>query len=302
MSYSAPHTPGEIVALAGRHGLIIGLDSVRINEAGLDYRVAYATGRDGESWVLRIPRRAGMTDSIAAESRILELVQAHLDVAVPQWQIAEKDFIAYPLLPGSPALTLNDGEPVFHVDVASIDYARDLGTLLAALHTIPIEVAQHAGITNKTITQVRAERRADLTRVAENFTIRADLMQRWAAWLDTDSYWPAHTVMTHGEPYQAHVLVNDHDRITGILDWTTAGIDDPARDLATQHLTAPPEVFETTLRSYQKGGGQVWPRLADHCAEIIAFGPVLYGLFALTSGETAHLDAAAAMVNPPDGD
>lgn len=298
-AWQLPQTPAEFAARAGEHGLVIRPDSVSINDAGLDYRVAYATATDGQDWVLRVPRRPGMADSIAAEAKVLKLVAVHLDVAVPQWRVAAEDLIAYPLLPGSPALTLADGEPVFHVDVASRRYALELGRLVGALHAIPAADTQAAGLKLDTVADVRAKHREDLERVATRFVIADDLLTRWRRWLDNDSYWPAHTAFTHGELYQAHVLVDTEDRITGVLDWTTATIGDPARDLAFQQMTAPPDVFEQTLDAYREAGGQTWPRLAEHCAEIVAFAPVAYGLYALTTGDPEHASAAQAMLTGP---
>ena len=37
-----------LVELAARHGLVVDADAVRINEAGLDYRVAFVRAADGE--------------------------------------------------------------------------------------------------------------------------------------------------------------------------------------------------------------------------------------------------------------
>src|SRR5690625_3149282 len=220
-----PRTPEAIAALADSHGLSIQPDSVRLNEAGLDYLVAYARSSDGQDWVLRIPRRDDMADSVRTEASVLEVVSTHLqDVAVPQWQIAEDDLIAYPLLPGSPAMTIDDGVPTFHVDVASATYATELGRLLAALHAIPTEDFQEAGLVPLSVAEVREQHRRDLAEIAAAFPVAGHLRQRWEAWLGDDSYWPMRTTFTHGEPYHAHVLVDTNQHITGVLDWTTGSL------------------------------------------------------------------------------
>lgn len=51
----------DAIALAARHGLLLDESSVTITEAGLDFRVAMAADTDGVTWVLRIPRRPGLT-------------------------------------------------------------------------------------------------------------------------------------------------------------------------------------------------------------------------------------------------
>ena len=53
-----------------------------------------------------------------------------------------------------------------------------------------------------------------------------------------------------------------------------------------------------TVDEYVRGGGHVWPRLAEHCAEIMATGPVGYGLFALQTGAEEHRRAAQEILVP----
>ncbi len=48
--------------------------------------------------------------------------------------------------------------------------------------------------------------------------------------------------------------------------------------------------------SYEAAGGRVWPRLAHHIAERLAFGAVTYALFALDSGNEEYLAAAKAQL------
>ena len=74
-----------------------------------------------------------------------------------------------------------------------------------------------------------------MEQVATTFSVADDLLTRWHTWLDTDSYWPDWTTFIHGELYQGHVLVDKQERITAVLDWTTAGIGDPASDLMMQN-------------------------------------------------------------------
>jgi macrolide phosphotransferase len=55
----------DVLALAQKHGLELDPESVRINEAGLDYRDAIGRARDGGGWVLRIPRRSDVVQKAA---------------------------------------------------------------------------------------------------------------------------------------------------------------------------------------------------------------------------------------------
>ena len=89
----------ELLALAADHGLDLVPDSLRTEEVGLDFRVAFARARDGQRWVLRIPRRAEVLPRAAIEGRLLALLAPRLDVAVPDWRISTERITAYPPSP-----------------------------------------------------------------------------------------------------------------------------------------------------------------------------------------------------------
>lgn len=290
----------QLLALAADHGLDLLGDSLRTEEIGLDFRVAFARARDGQDWVLRIPRRAEVLARAAVEGRLLAHLAPHLDVAIPDWRISTERLIAYPLLPGTPGLTVDpDGTVRWHVDMASTEYARTLGAFLAQLHAVDPVAAAATGIPSRTPEQVRDTWREDLARVAEAFPIAPALRERWEAWLAEDSYWPDRSVLTHGEVYPGHTLV-EGERLSAVLDWTTAAVGDPARDFMFHRASAPPEAFAATLTVYEAGGGTVPPRLGEHAEEMFSAFPLAYGLYALETGAEEHRAAAAAALDPPD--
>ena len=292
-------TVAGLVELARRHGLDIDADSLRLEEIGLDYRVAFATANDGERWVLRVPRRPDVAERIADEAAVLDAVGPRLTVAVPDWRVRSAELVAYPQLPGEPGLTIDAaGEPVWRVDPTSTAYARAFGALVAELHGIDVEVARAAGMPVESPEQVRRRWSGQVDRVAEGFTVAPELLERWRSWLADDSFWPTWSVLTHGELYPAHVLVDADERPTAVLDWTTAKVGDPGADLALHHMTAGTAAFAVTLEAYEASGGRTWPRLADHCAEIVAANPVGYGIYALETGDPTHRAAAQELLDP----
>ncbi|GGQ36033.1 aminoglycoside phosphotransferase [Streptomyces griseomycini] len=292
----------DVIALAAAHGPRLSAQSATVNEAGLDYRVVMASDATGQRWVLRIPRRVDVSGGMAAETRVLDLVAPVLaedGVAVPDWQIRSPELIAYPALPGAPGLTLTDtGEPDWHMDPASPDYAERLGRLLARLHSITPEQAEAAGVEVRTPAQVRQAWQDDIARVSEAFTVLPALTEAWQAWLEDDTCWPEQTVMTHGEIYPAHVLFDEEGTITGVLDWTTARVDDPARDLSAQYGAAGEEMLQATLTAYEQAGGRVHPGLAAQTKHLWDASPIGYALYALTTGADTDLATAAAMLDP----
>ncbi|MBE0008934.1 MULTISPECIES: macrolide 2'-phosphotransferase [unclassified Arthrobacter] len=296
-------SPAELTALAAGHGLDLDPESLRFNEAGLDYRVVFATALDGEPWVLRLPRRPDVSAKLAEEALILDFLKPRLDVAVPDWRIKAADLIAYPLLPGTPGLTLDDaGQPVWHFDTSSEHYATSLGQLIAALHSVDVGDAAAAGVNVRTSAGVRDKWRADIALAKEHFTVADSLLTRWSRWIDDDSLWPDRTVLTHGELYPAHLLLGPDDGILSVLDWTTAAVGDPALDFMFQQVSAPPEAFTRTVDAYRDITGWDEPRLADRCAALMAAAPVGYATFALETGDPGHLAAASALLAGESGD
>lgn len=295
---SADHSHPEIRKLASDHGLNLASEPPRIIEMGLDFRVVITRDTADQRWVLRIPRFPAVMQRAEVEGRLLAAVARHLDIAVPDWRIHSPELIAYPLLPGQPGLEVDgEGNPVWHTNVSSPTYARSFGELLAQLHTIPVDEVAATGVTVHDPGQVRAAWARDVDKVAAEFTVAPALLERWRTWLAEDSYWPGHSVPTHGEIYPGHTLVREN-QMTGVIDWTTAAVGDPARDLMFQQAMATPEAFRITLDHYERGGGRTWPRLAEHCAEMFAANPVGYGIYAMEAGSESHLQAAAAALNP----
>lgn len=291
--------PARVVALAARHGLAVEADALRLEEAGLDYRVAFARAADGVDWVLRIPRRPDAAAKRVAERRILELVAPRLSVAVPRWQVCTEELIAYRRLPGAPGLTLDArGEPVWHVEPSSAALAAALGRLIAELQSIDLDDARRAGVPARTVGEVRARWRRDLERVGAELEIAPALRARWEAWLSDDALWPEPAAFSHGELYAAHVLVDASVHIVGVLDWTTAEVGDPAIDFTYQHMMGS-AAFEATVAAYLEAGGREHPHLAARCEALAAAAPLAYARFALESGDPQHRARAAAQLGAP---
>lgn len=284
--------------LAARHGLDLEVDSVRLNEAGLDYRVAYARASDGTDWVLRVPRRPDVAAKLFEEQRILEFIRPRLSVAVPNWQVCTEALVAYRRLPGEPGLTLDaNGTPVWHFEPSLPEFGAALGRLIAELQAVDAEAAAEAGVPVMSTGEVRARWRADWEQVRAEFEIAPHLQERWQAWLGNDALWPTSTAFSHGELYAAHVLIETPGRIVGVLDWTTARVGDPASDFTYQHMMGE-AAFEATLAAYLEAGGRDHPCLAQRCAELAAAAPLAYGLFALRTGDPQHRASAAAQLFP----
>ncbi len=229
---------------------------------------------------------------------MLAMLKNRLPFAVPDWRVANAELVAYPMLEDSTAMVIQPGSstPDWVVPQDSEVFAESFATALAALHAVPISAAVDAGMLIRTPTQARQKVADDVDRVRREFVVNDKRLHRWQRWLDDDSSWPDFSVVVHGDLYVGHVLIDNTERVSGMIDWSEARVDDPAIDMAAHLMVFGEEGLAKLLLTYEAAGGRVWPRLAHHIAERLAFGAVTYALFALDSGNEEYLAAAKAQL------
>jgi macrolide phosphotransferase len=269
--FSMTRSPNTILALAHRHGLTLEPDSLQINESGLDFLGSIAQTPDGTSWLLRIPRRPDVLASAQREQTILNLVCPHLPVEVPDWQIHSDELIAYPLLRGKPAATIDPEQKAYRWEIDAQDppppYLASLSQALGALHSIEGRVLAEAGLSLPSMVEIRTSWAERMVRVKAAYPVNPHLWHRWQRWLDSDALWPEHPALVHGDLHPGHILVDDQAQVTGLIDWTEAQIGDPAVDFVGHYLVFGRASLEALLSHYRRSGGTTWPAMADQVVE-----------------------------------
>ena len=290
----------DVWLLAEQNGLRIRKESMEINESGMDFRVAFATDESGQQWVLRQPRREDVWARAENERQVLDVVKEHLSVKVPDWHICTPELIAYPLL---------NGDPIAVVDPAGAGYAwrfpqeslsdvffDSLAATLVQLHGIDATEAVKGGVRSKTPMEVRQEFAANVEEIKQSFTVPERLAERWKNWLSTDSFWPEHATFNHGDLHPPHIIVDDTQRVTGLIDWTEAEIADPGKDFVIYYGLFQDDGLRDLLKRYEQAGGRTWPRMFEHIREQWAAYPVLVAKFALITGEESTMEMARGML------
>ncbi|WP_171291882.1 phosphotransferase, partial [Acinetobacter baumannii] len=108
--------------------------------------------------------------------------------------------------------------------------------------------------------------------------------------------WADFTQFIHGDLYAGHVLASKDGAVSGVIDWSTAHIDDPAIDFAGHVTLFGEESLKTLIIEYEKLGGKVWNKLYEQTLERAAASPLMYGLFALeTQNESLIVGAKAQL-------
>ncbi|WP_028594670.1 macrolide 2'-phosphotransferase [Paenibacillus assamensis] len=288
----------EMVALAEKHGIHLQTEKVEMNESGMDFLVAFANDTDGDKWVLRMPRRSDVLERADNEHRVLKLLKQHLSVVVPDWRVYTPELIAYPLLDGVPAAGINvemrNYEWNMDHENPSPQFVDSLAHALVALHGIDHDAAREAGLRVKSPAEARETLGQHMEKVKQEIGVSEELWTRWQVWMTDDSYWPPHSVLVHGDLHPPHIIIDEQQRVTGLLDWTEAEVANPGTDFVLYSAIFGEERLEDLLTRYEAAGGRVWPRMKEHIAEQVTTYPVLLGMFALTSGDEEVMKMARA--------
>jgi aminoglycoside phosphotransferase (APT) family kinase protein len=205
--------------------------SSRILAAGWDNTVV----QFDDNWVFRFPRRAIALPGIEREIDWLPWIADHVDVPVPVPTFVG-DFDGWPFWGGRHL----DGEELAHSPgVDRVPVATVVGRFLATLHSTGLPHRSSFGQL-----PVDPFGRADsASRAAKAHDVLAELVDlgRWErkaaveAILDAGARLGPVTgdpVLSHGDLYARHVLVDPGGRVSGIIDWGDLCLAVPAVDLA----------------------------------------------------------------------
>lgn len=229
--------------------------------------------------VFRFARTPQAHAALARESALLTALGGHLPLAIPQPRYVASDFVGYGRLSGEPldAATLRALPPADQQAIAA-----QLGAFLRALHTTPLDAVPEAA-------RIRADTHdewADLyVRIRERLFayMRPDARQAVAAhfepYLGDAAHFAFAPALRHGDIGPGNVIYDPATaRLSAILDFGSAGIGDPALDLASS-LLGPRgygEQFVPALEAAYPGVTEMLPR-ARFYAGTFALQAALYG-------------------------
>lgn len=277
----------ELLDLARKYGLHFASNEAKVTESGMDFQVAMAKDASDVDWVIRKPRRSDVLERAANEKKVLDYIHGRLPVNVPDWKVFSDELIAYPRLDGIPMADVSTSGYAWNTNHEELkdEFVRSLAAALAALHAINGTQAAGAGLRVKTPQEVRSHYASQAQEVREKIGVKAELWDRWRAWLSDETYWPDVCGLIHGDLHPPHILLDREQRVTGLIDWTESEVADPAADFTIYYAIFGEDELQRLLTHYEAAGGKVWPRMEEHIVERYAAYPVLVGQFALLSGD-----------------
>ncbi len=241
--------------------------------------------------VFRFPKNEQGRQALAGELAVMRAVRPRVSLLIPEPFHTSPDAIAYRLLPGE---TLSRELLLSLAPEAQQRLANDLGGFLRGLHQTPAV----DGLP-RTQAPSRREDWAEMWRKIDEsvLSISMDHQRVWATelfdWILADeralNYEPC---LIHGDLGPYHILCDPAaGRLTGVIDFGTAGQGDPASDLGGL-LQIYGEAFVRRMLGVYPEAEVLLPR-ARFYAEAIELQWVMLGI---TRGEsfwfTAHLGGA----------
>ena len=204
--------------------------------------------------IFRFPRYEESIDGFLREIEVLEKLQGHVNLPIPHpiyvssgTRSVGKVFMGYQLLPGKPLFrdvlnTITDESTLERLAQQLADFLYGLHTLSPSVPGVELPVHDahaesrklYASVQEHLFPLMRPESRNSVTKHFEGYFNNPAL----------HVYEPA---MIHGDLGGSNILL-DRDKITGIIDFSFAGLGDPAQDIAA--VSTYGEAFFTRICRY----------------------------------------------------
>lgn len=106
-----------------------------------------------------------------------------------------------------------------------------LGQCMAAIHQIPDESVEVAGLPTYTADEVRQRKLNELDTAAATGRVPSGLLRRWEHAMEDVTLWRFNATVVHGD-FDEEQLQVSHSSITAVKGWTDLHVGDPADDFA----------------------------------------------------------------------
>jgi aminoglycoside 2''-phosphotransferase len=211
----------------------LSLDHLELNRDGLINDVVIVDGK----LVCRFPRTEWAKNILAHEARVLDVAQCHVGSHLPRFEHLEEDFASYSLI---------EGEPLSRETLLQIGYplqeriVGQLGTFLQRLHGVPKDALDDARLSSSGTIRTREDWLAFYEQL-EGVLFphlwrhqREWVSEHFAPVLEDELDLRFESALIHGDLATYHLLLDPSaSRLSGVIDFGTAGLGDPATDIAT---------------------------------------------------------------------
>lgn len=275
----------ELKAVAASVDAIEGFSpdgAVRLEDSGGAVRLRIHDSVQDAAVIAEVIEDASRAAAEHAQAEALKVVRtplAEAGIALPEIladvPYGEARLVLRRPLPGSPV------EPGHLADEGLL---RDVARTLAAIHSLPAEPAEEAGLPAYDAQTLKQRHLDDLDRAAASGMVPPALLARWEHDLEDVRLWRFLPHVVHGGFSEQCVLV-EGSRVVAVRHWHELRVGDPAQDLLWVASTLTPEQADLLYEAYASqldGPGDAMTaelRLrAELLAELDLLGWLLHGL------------------------
>ncbi|MDQ0095468.1 phosphotransferase [Paeniglutamicibacter psychrophenolicus] len=180
--------------------------------------------------------------------------------------------------------------------------ARDLGTVMAAIHSMPASAIDRADLPSCTAEQVRQRRLNELDAAATTGMIPSRLLRRWEHALEDVALWRFNATVIHGDLHEDQLLVQDA-KVVAVTGWTDLQVGDPADDFAWLAAVHEQSFAEAAFESYVAvRGDRADPHIMRRAALAAEFALAQWLVKAIAGGDAERIAEAKVMLEELDSD
>jgi len=265
--------------------------SAELNHQGQNSDVLIVNGE----WVFRFPKYDHVLEIFRTEAVILSAIQGYLPLSIPSPSLLQLDglplgqaFMGYRLIPGEPLW--RDTFNGIADRIVRDRFAEQLSVFLRVLHSFP---ARERIPTPIPCYDTRAEWLDIYERIQQKLfeymrpEARVSVKNHFESYLDNLANFDYQPVLKHSDFGTSNILFDPNkSRITGIIDFSNAGMGDPAYDFAGL-LSSYGEPFIERCAGYYPGLVSILPRVHFYRGTFALYE----ALFGIENGDSDALQA-----------
>ncbi|MGO2031237.1 MAG: phosphotransferase [Glutamicibacter ardleyensis] len=175
-----------------------------------------------------------------------------------------------------------------------------LGQCMAAIHQIPDESVEVAGLPTYTADEVRQRKLNELDTAAATGRVPSGLLRRWEHAMEDVSLWRFNATVVHGD-FDEEQLQVSHSSITAVKGWTDLHVGDPADDFAWLSAIDDHGFSERVFAAYVEARGKsADPHIMRRAALAAEFALAQWLVKSLDSKEAGRIADAEEMLQELD--
>lgn len=178
--------------------------------------------------------------------------------------------------------------------------AKALGQCMAAIHQIPDEAVEVAGLPTYSADEVRQRKLNELDTAAATGKVPSRLLRRWEHAMEDVALWRFNAAVVHGD-FDEEQLQISHSSITAVKGWTDLHVGDPADDFAWLSAIEDQQFTDRVFASYVEARGKAAdPHIMRRAALAAEFALAQWLVKSLDSKDPQRIAEADEMLQELD--